>query len=181
MSEPPQTQIIAVFHERDALERAIEMLQSHGLERSQLSILGTADAVRGRLGLPVAEPGDPGAPGTDTPVDESEKQNMTPLLAGMPAYVGAVLAAGVAVASGGTLAGAAVAALLGGAGGGALGAGAAGAFRGSVDENYAEQLAQGGILLLVHPRSEEDVVHARSVLAEHADRQIETPPDRQLT
>src|SRR5688500_15160053 len=117
MSEAPQTQIIGVFQERDALERAIEMLQSHGLERSQLTVLGTADAVRRRLGMPVSEPSDPGAAGTDAPVDASEKQNMTPLLAGLPTYFGAVLAAGVTVASGGTLAGAAVAALLGGAGG----------------------------------------------------------------
>ena len=112
---------------------------------------------------------------------ESEKQNMTPLLAGMPAYIGAVLAAGVTVASGGTLAGVAVAALLGGAGGGAVGAGAAGWFRGSVEETYARQLDQGGILLLVHPRSEDDVRHAQEVLARHADRQVETAPDRTLT
>ena len=114
------------------------------------------------------------------PVDESEKQNVTPLLAGVPAYVAATLAAGVAIASGGTLAGAAVAALLGGAGGGVLGAGAAGLFRGSVDESYAEQLASGGILLLVHPRTNEDLERAREILGEHAERQIETPPDRTM-
>jgi hypothetical protein len=181
MSEPPRTQIIGVFHDRDALERAIEMLQSHGLERSQLSVLGTADAVRTRLGLPVTQPADPSSSEASAPVDESEKQNMTPLLAGLPTYFGAVLAAGVAVASGGTLAGAAVAALLGGAGGGALGAGAAGLFRDSVEQSYSEQLAQGGILLLVHPRTDEDVAHAKEVLAAHADRQVETPPDRPLT
>ena len=179
MTSAPASQIIGVFQDRDGLERAIEMLQSHGLERSQLSVLGSADAIRGRLGLPVPGSGAESAQGA--PVDESEKQNMTPLLAGVPAYLGAVLAAGVAVASGGTLAGVAVAALLGGAGGGALGAGAAGAFRGAVDDTYAEQLTQGGILLLVHPRSEEDVAHAREVLARHADRQVETSPDRTLT
>jgi hypothetical protein len=180
MSSAPATQIIGVFQDREDLERAIEMLQSHGLERSQLSVLGSADAIRGRLGLPVAEPS-AGAAESGAPVDESDKQNMTPLLAGLPAYAGAVLAAGVAVASGGTLAGVAVAALLGGAGGGAVGAGAAGAFRGTVDETYGEQLAQGGILLLVHPRSDEDVAHAKEVLARHADRQVETSPDRTLT
>lgn len=181
MSDAPSTQIIGVFHDRDALERAIEMLQSRGLERSQLSVLGTADTVRSRLGLPVAGPADAGSPESAAPLDESEKQNMTPLLAGVPAYLGAVLAAGVAVASGGTLAGAAVAALLGGAGGGAFGVGAAGLFRGSVEQTYAEQLAQGGILLLIHPRSARDLDQAKAVLAEHADRQVETAPDRTLT
>lgn len=176
MSEAPNTQIIGVFHDRASVEAAIELLQSHGLERSQLAVLGSADAIRERLGMPMQH-GD-GDEAASAPIDESEKQNVTPLLAGVPAYVAATLAAGVTIASGGTLAGAAVAALLGGAGGGVLGAGAAGLFRGSVDEAYSEQLAHGGILLLVHPRSGEDLERARAVLAEHAERKIETPPDR---
>jgi hypothetical protein len=180
VSEAPEVQIVGVFHDRAAVETAIEMLQSRGLERSQLALLGSADAVREQLGLQVAE-STPASTESDAPVDESEKQNMTPLLAGLPAYFGAVLAAGVAVASGGTLAGAAVAALLGGAGGGVLGTGAAGLFRGSVEDSYQQQLALGGILLLVHPRTEEDVATAKSVLAEHADRQITTAPDRTMT
>jgi hypothetical protein len=180
VSEAPETQIIGVFHDRDAVEKAIETLQSHGLERGQLTILGTADAVRERLGLEVGAPGTANAD-AQAPVDKSEEQNMTPLLAGVPAYLGAVLAAGVTVASGGALAGAAVAALAGAAGGGALGGAAAGLFRGGVEGSYEEQLAKGGILLLVHPRKPEDVETAKSILGQHADRQIETEPDRSLT
>ena len=101
MSEAPQVQIVGVFRDRKDAENAIETLQSRGIERSQLALLGSADAVREQLGLTVAE-----GPAADkeakAPVDASEKQNMTPLLAGVPAYRGAVLAAGVAVASGGT-------------------------------------------------------------------------------
>ena len=181
MTQAPNSQIVGVFHDRAAVEAAIELLQSHGLDRSQLAILGKADAIRERLGLQVdSTPSVP--PSADAaPVDQSDKQNITPLLAGIPAYVAAALAAGVAVASGGTLAGAAVAALLGAAGGGAIGAGAAGLFRDSVEDSYVEQLAQGGILLLVHPRSQEDLVQARTVLAEHADQHIETAPDRAMT
>jgi hypothetical protein len=179
MSEAPNTQVIGVFHDRASVEAAIELLQSHGLERSQLAVLGSADTIRERLGMEVASSGD-GDRSDSAPIDESEKQNVTPLLAGVPAYVAATLAAGIAIASGGTLAGAAVAALLGGAGGGVLGAGAAGVFRDTVDQSYAEQLTRGGVLLLVHPRSAEDLERARSVLAQHADRQIETPPDRAM-
>jgi hypothetical protein len=171
---------VGVFNDRDELESAIEMLQSHGLERSQLSILGTADAMRERLGMEVAQPSDP-AGQVEAPVDKSEEQNVTPLLAGIPAYAGAVLAAGVTVASGGTLAGVAAAALLGGAGAGALGIGAASAVRGNVENSYEEQLAKGGILLLVHPRTPEDVTNAKEVLARHATRTTETKPDRNLT
>jgi hypothetical protein len=180
MSQAPETQVIGVFKDRGELETAIEMLQSRGLERSQLAILSSADTIRDRLGLRVAEPVDPGLE-VQAPVDESEKQNITPLLAGVPAYLGAVLAAGAAVASGGTLAGVAVAALLGGAGGSAIGAGAAGALRSGIEESYADQLAQGGILLLIHPRSQDDVATAKAVLAEHADRTVEMPPDRSMT
>ena len=164
---------------------AIEMLQSHGLERSQLTVLGSSDAVRSRLGLPVAEPTACRRHGSTlgAPIDKSEEQNMTPLLRRRAsAYLGAVLAAGVAVASGGTLAGAAVAALLGGAGGGAMGAGAAGLFRGTVEERYAEQLSQGGILLLVQPRSKDDLRTGQDCAGRTwPPRQIETTADRTLT
>jgi hypothetical protein len=177
VSEAPEAEIIGVFRDRDAVERAIDTLQSQGIERGQLTILGTADAVRERLGLEVGAPGTANAD-SQAPVDKSEEQNMTPLLAGVPAYLGAALAAGATVASGGALAGAAVAALAGAAGGGALGGAAAGLFRGQVEGSYEEQLAKGGILLLVHPRSPEDAETAKSILARHADRQIETEPDR---
>lgn len=180
MNQAPDTQIIGVFDDRDQLETAIEMLQSNGIERSQLSVLGTADSVRERLGLDVAPPDHPTGQ-NEAPLEKSEKQNVTPLLAGVPAYIGAVAAAGLAVASGGTLAGVAVAALLGGAGGGALGFGAAGAMREGIESSYEEQLAKGGILLLVHPRSSEDVTRAKEILAQHAARTLETKPDRPMT
>jgi hypothetical protein len=180
VSQAPNTQIVGVFHDRAALESAIDQLQSQGIERSQLAVLGSSDAIRERLGLEVESPRNGDDPAGTTPIDDSDKRNLTPLLAGVPAYVAATLAAGVAIASGGTLAGAAVAALLGGAGGGALGAGAAGLFRDAVDEQYAEQLAHGGILLLVHPRSDQNVENARAVLEQHAAQEIETPPDRSM-
>ena len=45
---------------------------------------------------------------------------------------------------------------------------------------HAEQLAHVGILLLVHPRSDQDVGNARAVLERHAAREIQTPPDRSM-
>lgn len=179
MSQAPEMQVVGVFHDRDRLDAAIEMLQSHGIERSQLTVLGSADSLRERLGLEVSPPSDP-AGQIEAPVDKSEEQNITPLVAGVPAYLAATLAAGVTVASGGTLAGVAVAALLGGAGGGLLGASAAGAMRGEVEDSYAEQLEKGGILLLVHPRTPEDLDNAKRVLEQHAQRTVETEADRPL-
>jgi hypothetical protein len=72
VSEAPNVEIIGVFHDRDAVEKAIEMLQSHGLERGQLTILGTADAVRERLGMEVGAPGAANAD-AQAPVDKSEE------------------------------------------------------------------------------------------------------------
>lgn len=180
MSQAPEVQIIGVFDDRDQLDAAIEMLQSRGLERGQLSVLGTADALRERLGMEVSAPSDP-AGQVEAPVDASEKQNVTPLVAGIPAYAGAALAAGLTAASGGALAVVAAAALAGGAGAGALGVTAANAMRQGVDGSYAEQIEKGGIVLLVHPRSGEDVARAKEVLAQRAKRTVEMAPDRAMT
>lgn len=176
MNAAPMPDVVGVFHDRDDLEKAIEMLQSHGLERSQLTVLGTSDSLRERLGMTAAPPSD-GTADIEAPIDRSEEQNITPLVAGLPAYAGAVLAAGLTVASGGTLAGVAVAALAGGVGGGLVGGGAAKAVRDQVENTYDEQLQLGGILLLVTPRSTEDIANAKEVLARHADRSFENRPE----
>ena len=42
MSQAHEVEIIGVFDDHDELEKAIELLQSRGLERSQLTVLGTA-------------------------------------------------------------------------------------------------------------------------------------------
>lgn len=172
MSEAPGMQVLGAFKDREALETAIQMLQSHGIDRSQLTVLGSEDTMREQLGLEVSQPDSP-ARQLEAPVDKSEKQNITPLLAGVPLYAGAVLAAGLTVASGGTLAVAAAAALAGAAGGGALGVGAAGALRSAVEETYEDQLRKGGVVLLVAPRTPEDLESARRILEEQADRTAE--------
>jgi hypothetical protein len=48
-------EIVGVFHDRDELEKAMDALEGHGIDRSQLSLLGTQDAVESRLGLPMRE------------------------------------------------------------------------------------------------------------------------------
>lgn len=172
MNATANTDIIGLFRDRTELERAIEMLQSHGLERSQLTILGTSDAVRERFGLEVAPPS-PDKPDLQAPIDKSEERNITPLLAGLPAYAGAVLAAGVTVASGGALAGVAVAALAGAAGGGLLGGVAAKTLHDQVEGAYDEHLRRGGVLLLVTPRTADDIKNAKEILGQHADQTVE--------
>ena len=161
--------IIAVFPNRDRLEVAIEELIGTGIDRSQVSLLASQASVeeikRSRV-VRVDE--------TEEATDRADTGNVQGIMAGIPAYLAAVLAAGVTVASGGTLAGVALAALGGGAAGGLLGAGAAKAFGDSVDARYEEQLARGGIVVLVAPLDEAQAVKAEAILrgngAEHVGR-----------
>lgn len=175
-------EVVGVFHDRGELEKAMDALEGKGIDRSQLSLLGTGEAVEAKLGLPLREveghPEATAAAEAGTPVEEPIKRdeagNITGLLAGIPTYVGAVAAAGVTAASGGALAGVAVAALAGAAGGGALGASAAGFFNEQVDAAYEEQLKAGGILLIVTLKHPGEAGAAKAVLQEHAAEKVET-------
>jgi hypothetical protein len=172
-------EIVGVFHDRGELEKAMDALEGHGIDRSQLSLLGTREAVESRLGLPMREveahPAQAAAEAPrQEPIKRDEAGNLTGMMAGIPTYIGAVLAAGVTAASGGALAGVAVAAIAGGAGGGAIGATAARIFNESVDQSYEEQLREGGILLFVTLKHPGEAGAAKRVLAEHAARNVET-------
>ena len=170
-------ELVGVFQDREELEKAFADLQSEGIERAQLTILGTEDALRERLGVSV--PRKDQAADASAPVDSDDEFNVARIVAGVPAYIGAVLAAGVTVASGGALGIAAIAAVAGGAGGGLLGYGAAKALHDQVEGSYADQLQRGGIMLLVHPRSPQDSANARAILERRAQRVIEHDPSTQ--
>ena len=155
--------VIGVFDDRDQLEKALQALQSEGFDRSQLSLLESAVSAGRALRGETLETGDEVS---RLPVDRADVGNLQGIAAGIPAYVGAVLAAGITVASGGTLAGVAIAALAGGAGAGAAGATAAGLLRSNLEEPYTEELAKGGVLLMVWLRGPEEGAKARTILDE---------------
>lgn len=163
MTADESAAVVAVFRDRDRLEKALQTLQSEGFDRSQLSVLESgvsADrAIRG------------GTLQTDDavrhdPVDRADVGNLRGMAAGIPAYLGAVLAAGVTVASGGTLAGVAIAALAGGLGGGAVGATAARVLSDNLEEPYEQELSKGGVLVLVWLRDAAQASKARALLQE---------------
>ena len=123
MDGPTRFEVVGVFHDRGDLERAMDALEGSGIQRPQMSLLGTKEAVEAKLGLPLREvqadpeaAADPATPRQE-PVKRDEAGSLTGLMAGIPTYAGAVLAAGVTAASGGALAGVAVAALVGAAAG----------------------------------------------------------------
>jgi hypothetical protein len=155
--------VVGIFHDRDQLEQGIEQLQSFGINGAQISLLTTRADVEAAL---EGEHLDAPEEAQKRPVDRSELGNLQGLVGSIPAYLGAVLAAGVTVASGGTLAGVAIAALAGGIGGGAVGAGAATYLTANLDQDYNEHLERGGILALVWLAEPEQRDRVHAILSE---------------
>src|SRR4051794_32539871 len=143
-------EIVGVFGDRGDLERAMDALEGNGVQRPQMSLLGTRDAVEAKLGLPLREVqdkpeavADPATPRQE-PIKRDEAGSLTGLMTMVPAYVGATLAAGVTVASGGVLGGVAVAALAGAAAGGAAGGSARPVFKHRIPHAPHEPLPARG-------------------------------------
>jgi hypothetical protein len=166
--------ITAVFPDRDMLERTIGELIGTGIDRSQVSLLASPQSVED-----IHRSKELRVPETKEAIDRADKGNVQGIISGIPAYLAAVLAAGVTVASGGTLAGVALAALGGGAAGGLIGGGAAKLFGDAVDQRYDEQLARGGIVAVVSPFDEAQARKAEEILrrggASHVDRHLTGP------
>jgi hypothetical protein len=163
--EGPKEGVIAVFRDRDRLEQAMEGLQEHGFNRSRIHLLSNVDAAK-RLGVAASE-GE-----AKHPVDRAEQGNIQGMLAGIPTYIGALLAAGVTVASGGTFAGVALAAVGGAVGAGAIGAGAAKLFNDRVAARYGSELESGGIVVLVTTAGDSEVSRASDILTQHGGKDV---------
>ena len=143
---------VAVFDSATALEQAIDTLLSHGFDRADLSLLAGESTVARELGHRYER------------VEELEDDNAVPRsawvstesigdaeggLIGVPLYIGAVTAAGMVIASGGTVLAALGPALLAGGAGAVLGSLLAvwlGEERAKVLE---QQIEHGGLLLWV--------------------------------
>lgn len=161
--EQPDHGVIAVFHDRGQLEQAIDALQGASIDRANINLLTTTPAQAGN---------EAGSGESSKPVDRAEEGNMQGLMTGMPTYLGAVLAAGATVASGGLLAGVALAALGGAVGGGLAGSSAARMFKDDIDDTYDQELASGGIFVLVVPRDRHETQVIRDTLHEHGGQHI---------
>lgn len=175
-------EVVGVLRDRAALERAVRALEGAGIDRSRLSLLGTPEAAGVGLGLalrePEASPG--GAPAEVTRKEGEDKREGASDVAGLvgtvPAYVGATLAAGVTVATGGALAPVAVAAVAGAAGGAAAGGALAGLLPDDAPAalSYERELRDGGVLLFVTLEHPGEVNEAKRVLEEHGAHDVKT-------
>ena len=162
---------VGVFHDPDSLQAAIDELLSSGFDRRELSLLASERAVADKLGRhyrKVAErEDDPRVPRTAYVSLDSLGDAEGGLIGGLM-YIGAVVAGGAMVASGGTLAGAFLAAAMAGAAGGLFGS----ALAKLIDYHHADylqgQLDKGGLVLWVRTRDREREQRAKGILARHS-------------
>jgi outer membrane lipoprotein SlyB len=158
---------VGVFHNPDSLQEAIDELLSSGFDRAELSLLAGEHAVEENLGHRYRKVGeledDPRVPRTAYVSLESIGDAEGGLIGGLM-YIGAVVAGGAAVASGGTLAGAFLAAAMAGSAGGLLGS----ALAKLIDYHHADylqrQLDKGGLVLWVHVCDPEHEERAKRIL-----------------
>jgi hypothetical protein len=121
-------EVVGVFHQAEELEAAVDELLSSGFDRAELSLLASENAVASKLGGYYRTPGemadDRSVPRTAF-VSTAAIGDAEGALIGGLAYVGATVAIGAVVMSGGALAAAVAAAVLAGGTGGLIGSGLA--------------------------------------------------------
>lgn len=167
---------VGVFDSQEALQQAVDALSLAGFERHELSLMADDATLRDRLGLVPARvedvKHDPDVP-RESFVAPEEVGNAKGVAIAVPAYVGAVLATGAVLASGGTALAAALFAAAAGAGGGALGGALSGWLGEERETRVRDQLAKGGLLLWVNLRNAERERVAHEILARHSIHPVE--------
>lgn len=158
---------VGVFKTAEDMERAILELQESGFNRAEISLLASQDAVREKLGHRFYDANsledDPNVPRTAFVSTGSIGDAEGALIGGLM-YVGAVTAAGFAVASGGAFGALLVATFVGGASGGMIG----GILAALVGEAHAavlqKQIDRGGLLVWVRTPTKADEKRAAGIL-----------------
>ena len=167
MTEAKVREAVGVFHDEAALQAAADELMAADFDRSALSLLAGNQAVEEKLGHVYEKVADledqPDAP-TQAYTASDSRTEAKGLAAGGLAYIGAVGAVGIIVASGGTLAAAVVGAVLAGGAGGAVGT----CMAHFIDKPHADslhaQLDRGGLLLWVRTQDEAQEAKAKEIL-----------------
>ena len=175
---------VGVFDDVDALYAAIDELQMHGFNRSEISMLADERAVEEKLGPAFwrAEQleDEPDAPRRPYFSEESIGAAEGVLIGG-PLYVAAVVTAGALV----TPAGSMLTAIAGVALAGGAGAAVGGFLAWLVGKGHAEylqnQINHGGLLVWVRTRDKEEQERAVEIMKRHSGRDVHvhgwTTPD----
>jgi len=169
------TEAVAVFDNAKALEAAIDELQLSGFHRSELSLLASEKAIEDKLGhlyYKVGELEDDSEIPRAAYVAKESVGSAEGVLIGGLMYVGAGLAAGAVVASGGTLAAVITAAAQAGGVGGLVGAVLASVVSDEHARRIEEQLNHGGLLLWVRTRDKTREKKAVEILEKHSGQDV---------
>lgn len=177
MDEHSETlrEAVGVFTSANDLQAAIDELLNSGFHRAELSLLAGEDAVNAKIaggfaGTRALED-DPAAPRSAYVSPEAIGDAQGGIVGGL-AYVGATIAAGAVVVSGGTIVAALVAATLAGGAGGVAG-GLLAKWLGDHHGRYLQtQIDHGGLLLWVRTRDAEAEARALNVLKRHSSRDV---------
>ncbi len=165
------TEAVAVFHDAQAFQAAIDELLTAGFDHAELSVLASERAIKDKLGhdyrLTAELEDDPDVPKVDFVPDESVGDAQGGIIA-VAAYFPAVIGSLAVAASGGTLLGAiAVAAVAGGAGA-TVGAVLAKIIGNAHAKHIDEHLSHGGLLLWVRTHDAEHEEKALALLRRHS-------------
>lgn len=159
---------VGIFHGPDELQSAIDELLSSGFHRAELSLLASEQAVLEKFGHRYQRvhdlADDPSTPRAAYVSTEAIGDAEGALVGGLM-YVGATVATGAIVVSGGTLAAAIAAAVAAGGAGGLIGSVLA-KWVGHHHAHYLhEQLEHGGMLLWVRTSTAVDEKRAIAILS----------------
>lgn len=176
-AEQHTLEIVGSLHSPEALESAVSEFASSGWDRSELSILAQqslldSDSVQGEA-RELSD--DPRAERQAVVADTDVRQGRT-LAAGMAGVVGAFLASGATILTGGTALAAVVGAAVVGGGAAAAVERLAGAVGQHRDDHLSEQLAHGGMLLWARLHAPEEEARARAILSRHGATGIHVHP-----
>jgi hypothetical protein len=169
------TEAVAVFHDAQSFQEAIDDLLLNGFDNVELNVLAHEDAIVAKLGRGYTSTAefedDPDAPRVGYVPDETIG-NAEGAVIGAGIYVPAVIGSLAVVASGGSMLGAfAVAAIAGGAGG-AIGAALARLIGYEHAKHLNQHLHHGGLLLWVRTRDAEHEQKALDILSRHSGRDV---------
>lgn len=166
---------VGVFDNPQTLQEAVDDLLTSGFNRAELSLLAAEGTVEEKLGHKYRKitelEDDPSVPRCCYVSTESIGDAEGGLIGGLM-YVGATVAGGAVVISGGTLALVIAAAAIAGGVGGVLGSILARLIGGHHAVHLQEQLDHGGLLLWVRTWKPEDEKRASDILSKHSGRDV---------
>jgi hypothetical protein len=171
----PVREVVGIFHGSRDLELAIDELLRSGFDRAEISLLASERAVQIKLGhlyRRTDELADDSAAPRAAYISTEALGDAEGAIVGGLVYVGATLAAGAVILSGGAMAGVLAATALAGGAGGLIGSLLA-KWLGDHHARYlTEQLEHGGLLIWVRTRTRALEERAVAILRRHAGESI---------